>query len=286
MDQADANQLEALIAAHVSRHSVCFTHELETGSVAAGSGTLVRCGSTFGVVTCAHVLWGLTKDASREPTRRVAVGIPAVADDRLQSITLSLEEFAHLPMILQRNEAAGDAWSQEGPDLGFVLLPPSTAATLAAIGSVLDLDAQAVLAGSPWPAHVHGMHLFVGVAESNVGAPVQRFGRPVFPIMTEVIPLAIEALEAVGGYDLRLMTPEMRHTYPPSYEGMSGGGVWTVAFGQQDGKFNVQDCRLTGVAYYQSDADSTGARQLIGHGPKSIYEKLLPEIYAPIARSA
>jgi hypothetical protein len=287
VDQAqEAIQLENLIAAHVSRHSVCFTHELETGPVAAGSGTLVRCGSTFGVVTCAHVLWGLTKDASREPTRRVAIGIPAVTHDRIQSITMTPGDFAQLPMVRLGKETTGGEWGSDGPDLGFVLLPPSTASTLAAIGSVLDLNAQAALAGSPWPLHVRGMHMLVGVAESNIGAAVPKYGQPVFPVMTEVIPLVIEALEEVGGYDRRLMSPEGRFSYPPSYAGMSGGGVWTVAFGQQDGQYNVQDRRLTGVAYYQCDSGSTGARQLIGHGPKSIYEKLLPEIRALIARSA
>ena len=282
MEQSsEQNLYESLIAAHVTRHSVCFTHELAEGAVAAGSGVLVRCGGNFGVVTCAHVLWGIVREASREPKRRVGISVPAAADTRVQAIGLQLMEFAQLPTVMKRNDKGDDGWSQDGPDIGFVQLPLSTGATLASVGSVLDLDAQAALAGSSWsPSARELMHLLVGVTESHVGLPVQMLGRAIVPIVTAVIPLVLEPLEPVNGFDRLRMKPEGRHSYPPSYEGMSGGGVWAVTFGQRDGLPVVLDCRLTGVAYYQTDSIGAGGRQIIGHGPKSIYERLLPEIRA------
>ena len=283
---AEQYQYESLIAARVTKHSVCFTHELETGPTAAGSGVLVRCGGSCGVVTCAHVLWGITRDAVRQPLRRVGISVPAAADTRVQAISLSLMEFAQLPMTEKRNKNDSEAWGAAGPDIGFVLLPPSTASTLASIGSVLDLDAQAGVTESPWaPSARELMYLLTGVTESHIGERVSEHGRPGFPITTTVIPLTMETLDPVDGYYRLRVTPAGRYPDPPSYAGMSGGGVWSVTFGRQDDLLNVQDCRLYGIVYYQTDSDSEVGRRIIGHGPKSIYEKLLPDIRALLAAS-
>ena len=59
---------------------------------------------------------------------------------------------------------------------------------------------------------------------------------------------------------------------PGSYDGMSGGGIWSALFrGDGSGKYECAHYALTGVCFYQSWAP--GARWLRGHFLRSIYER-------------
>jgi hypothetical protein len=54
-----------------------------------------------------------------------------------------------------------------------------------------------------------------------------------------------------------------------------------LAFRRNDeGTLAIVDRRLVGVAYYQTAADDAGYRHVIGHGPRSLYDQLFPEIEA------
>ena len=70
-------------------------------------------------------------------------------------------------------------------------------------------------------------------------------------------------------------------SYPKSYEGMSGGGIWAVCFGRDEaGRPTVVDRRLVGVAYYQTGGVKPEDRHIIAHGPWALYERLFPAICA------
>ncbi len=64
---------------------------------------------------------------------------------------------------------------------------------------------------------------------------------------------------------------------PRTYGGMSGGGIWRAAFSlsAEETVFAVEnpqrDIVLSGVAFYQTGLEG---RQIIGHGPKSLYATL------------
>ena len=64
---------------------------------------------------------------------------------------------------------------------------------------------------------------------------------------------------------------------PKNYVGVSGGGIWRAAFSvtEDETVFTVENPKrgivLSGVAFYQTGSDG---RQIIGHGPRSLYETL------------
>ena len=64
---------------------------------------------------------------------------------------------------------------------------------------------------------------------------------------------------------------------PKSYEGVSGGGIWRAQFAMSEDQtlFDVanpaRDILFSGVAFYQTGGEG---QQIIGHGPKSLYEGL------------
>jgi hypothetical protein len=72
-------------------------------------------------------------------------------------------------------------------------------------------------------------------------------------------------------------TPESGFRLPLSYGGTSGGGIWRVYVRRQDdGTYLAVESRLARVAYWETDPPN---RDIIGHGPGSIYGRLLTEIY-------
>ena len=69
-------------------------------------------------------------------------------------------------------------------------------------------------------------------------------------------------------------------TYPQSYEGLGGGGVWMLGFKLNDDEVTSVERRLVGIAYYQTGADHPSQQSILLHGPVSLYDRLLPEIEA------
>lgn len=170
---------EDLLDTYVARHSVAFFHERAEGAVAAGSGTLVRCGPVEGVLTCAHILSDILRHAEREPSAKIGITICSASTARLQAVGMCLFQFAGLQKIIIRGDPDSELGRQNGPDLGFVRLPPNIMSSLASIGSVLDLAAQALLEGRPFdPSAVEWMYLASGTPAEEVNAPVLIFGRP------------------------------------------------------------------------------------------------------------
>lgn len=64
---------------------------------------------------------------------------------------------------------------------------------------------------------------------------------------------------------------------PDNFVGMSGGGIWKIKFfvSEDKTKFAIEnpsrDVAIVGVNFNQTDLPG---RQIIGHGPKSIYQAL------------
>lgn len=83
-----------------------------------------------------------------------------------------------------------------------------------------------------------------------------------------------------NGYDLLEIevTYDRNITPPDSFSGMSGGGLWRVYCSSEDnGPLSVQEKRLIGIAFYESDlADEK--RTITCHGPKSLYGELVDAI--------
>jgi hypothetical protein len=64
---------------------------------------------------------------------------------------------------------------------------------------------------------------------------------------------------------------------PRTYGGVSGGGIWRATFSRTEDetgftiKEPARDILLCGVAFYET---AMASRQILGHGPKSLYETL------------
>jgi hypothetical protein len=170
--------------------------------------------------------------------------------------------------------------SIQGPDLGFVQLPPSILSPLLAIGSTLDLAVQQRLRGEPIPPEANEiMHLTCGVIAEYARPPALIFGHPTMEVETLMLPSALQPELPHQGFDRLRLSPV--GAIPSSFEGLSGGGIWTISFGR-DTRDNVRvvDRRFLGVAYFQTADVQPQGRQIIGHGPISLYERLLPAIAA------
>jgi hypothetical protein len=61
---------------------------------------------------------------------------------------------------------------------------------------------------------------------------------------------------------------------PESYQGTSGGGLWQLEYRDIDGKIDVTEALLSGVAYFES-ARPADTRTIYCHGRRSIYEHVL-----------
>jgi len=62
---------------------------------------------------------------------------------------------------------------------------------------------------------------------------------------------------------------------PKSFEGLSGGGLWRFFVNYEAGKPVLLRTHLIGVAFFETDR-----RQIVCHGPRSIYEVLRPKLCA------
>jgi len=234
-------------------------------AVPAGSGTLVTVGTIVGILTAAHVVKNL-------PNRgQVALigfrGNPTLIQK--QTIDMALAE----KLVI----ADGNG-GPTGPDLGFVRLPMINVGNLQASNSFLNLG---VRHGIELPARKGWAYVdaVVGVvAEWTKDVPPAR---PSTRLKTFELLFGggtVTSKYQPGDFDLFTFQPEFEEGKEPptSYGGVSGGGVWRTYF-IPDGSNRVIENRLIGVAFYEFPA-SDGAKGIICHGPRSIYERAIGKI--------
>ena len=232
----------------------------------AGSGTLVTVGSIHGILTAAHVLRGLPNTGK--------VGIARFPQASLvQKLTIDM---SFTDKLLLGREA-----SPEGPDLGFLWLPPTDAGTLKATNSFFNLSRRRNLVlsgGHPSLQYFDGISGVIGEWTNDL--PAQRGFEYV---------ISFGALYGVGcvvkkhdanGFDLLdfEVTYDAELKLPQSFGGMSGGALWRVyCSGNPDGQLSVTDKKVFGVAFYQSGIFKQ-KRIITCHGPNSVYGNLIDAI--------
>jgi hypothetical protein len=268
------DEVETTIGAQIARsreiirqYSVGFIGvddaSVEQPSRSLGSGTLMQLAGVHGVLTAAHV-------AELLP-RQERIGILRFRDGLMESLVFPT---THLDVLM----IGGGNSGEHGPDIAFVKLPPEAQATLQATNVFFSPDA-------------HGERMLQRRGGSL--GPVQaRFVAGVLDHFTEVLPargnvyrMSFTSLTGWGEIVERGVTAdgfdwfEFALIYedgvipPPTYGGVSGGSVWQLIDDTPPLHRNV-----IGVPFRESNADANGHRRLICHGPKSIYEVLLPEV--------
>jgi hypothetical protein len=257
---------QGIIDRAVTRYTIGFVDHSQDPPGSLGSGTFVRFETVSGILTCAHVIEALIKAARHDGT----VGIVAFAAraDAIQHIRIRIDATTTISF---RN----DAWTKDGPDIGFVKLSPNEAEWVSVRASCLNGDEQASVAISNKEPkrHAFSVDYTAGViAEWTKTEPLGRNRRITLHAFSNGG--QISSIERHGGFDYMTFSPESEPglVAPKSYEGTSGGGVWRLFLGDNQDSVILREHRLIGVAFYQLDG------LIVAHGPSTIYRRLRPEV--------
>jgi len=255
------NALDELADASAARFTVGFARHppIRDAGNCFGSGILVRYRNVAGILTCAHVVeQARAQDA-------IAIIANGVRDGQKQSTTVNFRSLRH-------HIVRGNGSEEDGPDLGFVQLPVITMSALQAIGSTLNLDMQQERFRQPLRSP-YVMEACSGSVGELMSRPDEKPSHTELENTIMLIGGQISDLSSSTGYDRLRFTPG--GIVPlKSYAGMSGGGVWRLGLrGDEASDFSVEDRRLIGITYYQTEE-----RSIIGHGKMSIYDRFLPQI--------
>ncbi|MCK3776677.1 hypothetical protein MZK49_08020 [Ensifer sesbaniae] len=231
-----------------------------------GSGTLVRIGPIFGILTAAHVLDALS------PHEEVGLLRITNRPDRPQKMKIDMGQAE--TVVIGR-----PPFGSSGPDIAFLRLPEATAGWLKAKNTFFNLK-------KPQPEPPSSLlalpcfNLFIGVVAERTRKARKAETNT---LLTEVTAFA-SAATILHEYDAKgldfldidiLLAPEVKR--PTSFGGMSGGGLWQVCLDTEQRQ--ERDRRLVGVAFYESESVN-GRRSLTCHGPQTIYTDMLARIRA------
>ncbi len=223
------------------------------------SGTLIQINDMPGILTARHV-W--KKMIKRAPSVGLLVGGEApywIKPDVLRAFGPS--DKGVLPEI-----------GATIPDLAFVRIPSFARGPIEAAKKVfysLDVrrqDPQMDLFGG------RGFWILAGNPQALFDPTTSRAASFLYDT-------TVDRRVEIGDWDylfVNLNLPQ-NPSIPGAYGGLSGGGVWRAAFHVTENEtvFLVEkpkrDIVLSGVAFYETDEVG---RQIIGHGPKSLYVTL------------
>lgn len=112
-----------------------------------------------------------------------------------------------------------------------------------------------------------------------IGTPVEMMRREAQAVGSLAYITDVEKAVEREGWDYLFVNLNLEGNVPipTNLQGMSGGGVWRVIFSMtgEPGRFAIsdpsRDIVLQGITFLQT---ALAGRQLIAHGPKSIYERL------------
>jgi hypothetical protein len=252
----------------ISRYLTAFLSISSYGSAfrvsVIGSGTFVTIGGRRGIMTAAHVLDAVPTDGltylARVNTRHVQhIAVEATSANRLN--------------------IGGPDFTDEGPDLGFMLLSPEVASSLAASCNFYDLSPKGI--PTSFPPGTEGFDAVAGLVEELTTERIDPTGSFQVTHLSPRLEIGLEvsAIEA-SGFDYISIRPEYSNASaaPTTYGGMSGGALWRATAKLGDDGFQHLDKKwIRGVAYFET-APERGLRTLRCHGTDSIYKKLWKKI--------
>lgn len=176
---------------------------------------------------------------------------------------------AVVPPIQSRNEKI----STNIPDLAFIILPEPSISHVESISKAFySIDKRLNKEKMEFFKNKLGYFALFGTPEELID--YQKMSVPSFIYNTYIS----EYFE-YEGWDYQIMginldeNPEI----PKNFGGVSGGGIWKIKFlvNEDKTKFAIEnpseDIALVGVNFNQTDLKG---RQIIGHGPDSIYQAL------------
>ena len=253
------HELNESVVHAISAYTVAFVRVEERNGrrhcTLLGSGVLIAAAGVKAILTAHHVVQVLPK------TGRLCVMLEKTSEPH----TLDTAGLVFLPIARGSRDA-------DGPDLGAVVLAPHLAGSIAAKKVFFNLDRRRDELLSEPPNVRDGVWFAQGFLEERTvatedpdGGTTTRFynfsgiGGPDGPVER-------------GGYDYYEypVTHESRSEAPVSWGGMSGGGVWRVPLGRENGQVVPRHPVLSGVLFYQRPTTATECG-VVAHGPRSVY---------------
>lgn len=233
-----------------------------------GSGTLVQIEETYGILTAHHVLEGLPKTAD------IGLILATTFEAQLHRKTIKAE-------VLRRIEIARGANDSEGPDLGFLILPPAEVESLKAIKTFYNLSKRRdkILAK---PASLdEGIWFLCGFAAELTSDEPPEAGYGTVKGFRGLIGAGGVTKEYILG-DFDYFDFEARyggiHEPPESFGGFSGGGLWQVPLiRDQNGRLRAKERIMSGVAFYETGRSDN--RNIIRcHARRSVYGQVVEAV--------
>lgn len=236
----------------------------------AGSGTLVDIDGNKGILTASHVI-----DALKRLSDPGIVRFPTNSLNR-QSLRFNFE---HCRVA----EIKGPTYTEQGPDIAFLRLPPDTLAALGATSSFLNLSARSQEFQVEPSAFVDS-----GAAFFAATGVVEEWTEDLDPKRPKQKVVGFNAVCAVGQmavdrHDLPCDIVKLKPTFdeelqePGSFGGVSGGGIWKFQCDPSREGTPIIKHVLSGVTFFETEHTASG-RCLIDHGPKTIYCDLIAKV--------
>jgi hypothetical protein len=242
-----------------------------------GSGTLVKWGNNFGILTAEHVV-------NNPKSQRLRCDFLASSKQRLQIICTSYALCLDFELRFLRNISLSKRLSDKfGPDCTIIILPQCP--------KLGDLKARK----SFWPLDIFskekikrslsndGFHIVMGYLGSKVVETEPRYGNISKAAHCLCGQTFVKKYFRKGKFDFVDVDSDRnpKTSAPDSYEGMSGGGLWKITVGRKKeedaGIIRVLSITLAGVVFYQSK--EVKLRRIVRcHGPKTIYKNLLAKL--------
>ena len=262
-DFAEKSEVDSL-SQTILNYTVVFVADQLENSVCLGSGTLLKFGGVFGILTCGHVLKALRNRARV----RVSLHTPNSQHRVLNSINLGEGQFISI----------GENYNGKvGPDLGFLRVDQDAFEMLNAKMVFLDGDVQH--AKAKVGAIDRGLncdYVCGSVEELNtkIGSSIQ---------IAQQINAGIVKQETTidGTFDYFNFGTFDLVPQNISHQGTSGGGWWRLTFEKsKNGALEIVERNLLGVAFGENGETPN---VIIGHGPRSIYENLRKRVLESFA---
>jgi hypothetical protein len=253
-----------MIESNVGHFTVGFARIGDASATSMGSGTLMTFGTFGGILTCAHVLEELV-----QLDEFGIVSFP-VRPDQFQILRVRTANTSHVKI-------GTPPWTEYGPDIGFLRLPPLVMSDLASVASVVDAAAQREAVTSVEPDPRHCVDIVSGVIDEWTGNTTISGTIATTPFELLLNGGKVISKTEANGYDLFRFEPVPAPGFklPTSYRGTSGGGLWRLYTKQRDdGTFSLVQRRLVGVAFWETAEE----RHLICHGQSSLYDHLFASV--------
>lgn len=229
-----------------------------------GSGTYIRKGELFGILTAQHCVELLVGD--------YLLGLNAAPEANEHNFTLH-------PNHIQITEIARPISEEWGPDLAFITIADwGKLSTIRASKSFFDVQNVKEYMLGEAPTISQCLWYVCGAPNERLVTGISMAG---FDEMLEFQELCgaggIDRLNEMNGYDYgdMFIIPSAEDPPPSTFGGMSGGGLWQVPWPPSNGlSDSMPEFLFAGVIFYQGTLEDQ-TRFIRCHFRKSVYQHVI-----------